>query len=223
MPLKKFALIALILILSGKLYSQQQTGDLGLFVGGNIPLTDYTKTYIFQSVSPSFGVYYRYNFNSRFSLRFNAIYEPVKASGELNFTPQQFNKQVFDFDALIEVNYLDFVLGVKEMKFSPFIFIGLGLVSYPGSTGGMVITPNIPIGLGVKYAITKRLAVGAEASLHKLFNDELDNLDNPYQSSGLINVNDYFHNNDWISNFGLTLTYKFYIGRKPCPAYNSIN
>jgi hypothetical protein len=223
MPVKKIGLVILILTLSCRLYSQQQTADIGLFIGGGIPITDYDNANLLQSVNLDYGIYYRYNFNSRFSFRINAIYGTVNSTGELNSFPQQFKKSVFDLDAMIEINYLDFLIGVPTMKFSPFVFTGLGLTFYPDKNGTMTITPNIPIGVGAKYAFNKYLSVGAEASLHKLMDDGLDNLDNPYMNEGLIKVSDIAHNNDWISYFGLTLTYKFFWGKKPCPAYNTLN
>jgi hypothetical protein len=223
MPLKKIALFLLMITVWGKLFSQKQTADLGFFVGSATPLCDYSKMNLLQSVNFDFGGFYRYNYNSRFSLRFNALFGKVGSNGELNTDPKNFKKNVFDFDAIIEVNYLDFMLGVEKMKFSPYVYTGIGLSYYPGLNGSAIITPNIPIGVGAKYALSKFLAVGAEASLHKLMNDGLDNLDNPYQDAGLIKVSDIWHNNDWISYFGLTLTYKFYKGNKACPAYNTIN
>jgi hypothetical protein len=223
MPVKKLGILLLAIVFSGSMFAQQQTADIGLFIGGGTPITDYDKTNLFQSLNIDYGIYYRYNFNSRFSLRFNAIYGSIGASGELTSFPVQFKKNVFDFDATIEINYLDFLIGVPTMKFSPFVFTGLGLAFYPDKNGKMTITPNIPIGIGAKYAFSKYFSVGAEASLHKLMDDGLDNLNNPYTTAGLIKVSDIAHNNDWISYFGLTLTYKFYWGTKACPAYNSIN
>jgi hypothetical protein len=224
MPLKRIAILLILITMWGKTFSQKETADFGLFLGGATPLCDYTKMNFFQSVNFDFGAFYRYNYSSRFALRLNALYGTVGAKGELNGIPQlPFKKKVFDFDAIIEINYLDFMLGVKEMRFSPYVFTGLGLTYYPGPNGSAIITPNIPLGVGVKYALSKYLAVGAEASLHKLFNDGLDNLDNPYQTIGMVKVNDIWHNNDWVCYFGLTLTYKFFMGKKPCPAYNTIN
>jgi len=225
MPIKKFGILLLLIALTCRLSAQQQTADIGLFIGGGIPITDYDKTYLGQSLNLEYGVYYRYNYNSRFSLRINGVYGSIGASGELAGypSPQQFKKKVIDLDAMIEINYLDFLIGVPAMKFSPFVFTGIGLAIFPDKDNAMKITPNIPIGIGAKYAFSKYFSVGAEASLHKLMNDDLDNLDNPYQKDGLIKVNDIAHNNDWISYFGLTLTYKFYSGKKACPAYNTIN
>ena len=220
MPLKRLFLNLVVLIISAGSFAQQQTADVGLFGGGAIPLSDYSKMNLFQSVRPDYGAFYRYNFNSRYSLRINGLFGNVGASGYLNDlnTQRNFSKPVVNLAALFEINYLDFLIGEERMKFSPYVYYGLGVSFYPGVNGQMVITGNIPIGTGVKYAFAKRWAVGAEISAHKLMNDELDNLDNPYENNYIGKVNDYFHNNDWITYFGLTLTYKFYWGKKACPA-----
>lgn len=220
MPLKHIVLNLLALTFAVTLFSQQRSADFGLFGGGATPISDYSRLKIFQSINPNAGVFYRYNFNSRYSLRINGLYGIVGASGYLNDlnTPVSFQKQVFELAALFEINYLDFLLGVEHMRFSPYVYYGLGFSFYQG-----VLTGSVPIGTGVKYALNKRWTAGAEISAHKLLNDELDNLDNPYQNSHLGKVSDYLHNNDWITYFGLTLTYKIYWGSKPCPAYNIIN
>ncbi|HKM94459.1 MAG TPA: DUF6089 family protein [Prolixibacteraceae bacterium] len=221
MPFKRliFFIIGLTTLLN--VAAQQQTADIGLLGAGTIPISDYSHTKLFQSINPALGIFYRHNFNSRIALRINAMYGNVGATGYLNNKDNKlkFKKTVFDISSIIEVNYLDFILGVKQMKFSPYVFTGFGLSFYQGTNGASVITGNIPIGLGVKYALTKTLGIGAEYSMHKLMNDELDNLNNPYN---IIESNDIFHNNDWVNYFGLTLTYKFYWGKKPCPAYNSL-
>ncbi len=224
MPLKRIFIVVSIILSSVFAFSQQQTADLGLWGGGAIPLTDYTRTEIFKSVNFNFGAFYRYNFNSRFSLRINGMYGKVGATGEMDgITQQPFNKNVFDLSALVEINYHDFIIGVEKMKFSPYVFTGIGLSMYPGIEGKGIFAPGIPIGVGVKYSLGKYFSVGAEASLRKLFNDELDNLNDPYTTGGLQKVSDLFHNNDWISYFGLTLSYKFYMGKKACPAYDALN
>lgn len=224
MPLKRIVFLLIGLTATLNLAAQQQTADIGVFAGGAVPFSDYTHIDLFQSVKLNAGGFYRHNFNSRYALRINALYGNVGANGyvdDLN-TPMLFNKRVFDLGAFFEINYLDFLLGVERMNFSPYVFYGVGLSFYPGANGSMIIAGNIPIGTGVKYAISKTWGIGAEISTRKLLNDELDNLENPYGSVNLPKVNDIFHNNDWVNYFGLTLTYKFYWGKNPCPAYNSL-
>jgi len=219
MPVKRLFFLTLILVASVNLYSQQQTADIGLFGGGATPFTDYSKMNLGQSIKPNFGAFYRYNFNSRYSLRVNALYGTVGASGEiLDKGAVSFSKDVLDLAAIFEVNYLDFLLGVEKWKFSPYVHYGIGLMYYTGANSNSVLAPNIVLGTGAKYALSKRLAVGAEITSRKLTNDELDNQNDPF-----LNVSDFWHNNDWINYYGVTLTYKFFWGKKPCPAYNSLN
>ncbi|MBN1926649.1 MAG: hypothetical protein JW798_12515 [Prolixibacteraceae bacterium] len=223
MPLKKivFLLAVFFSMQMNNAFAQQQTADIGLFGGGNIPITDYDQMNLLQSVYPAFSLFYRYNFNSRFALRINATYGTTGASGVFNSAPVSFQKNIMGLGAFIEVNYLDFLLGVEKMKFSPYVYTGVGFMYFPTATGAYSFSPNLPIGLGVKYALFKQFGIGADVSFRKTFSDDIDNLNNPHQQYGLTDVNDIFHNNDWIVYFGLTLNYKFYLGKKPCPAYES--
>jgi hypothetical protein len=91
----------------GNLLAQQQTADIGLFGGGAVPISDYSKLKIGQSVNLNYGGFYRYNFNSRYSLRINALYGKVGASGYLDNEQSliSFNKSVVDLGAYFEINY----------------------------------------------------------------------------------------------------------------------
>ena len=89
-------------------------------------------------------------------------------------------------------------------------------------------TPTIPFGIGFKYTIGERLGVGAEYQMRKyLSTDRLDDLDDPLSYvNGMgetVTYNDGSHNNDWAGYLGVHLTYKIFIGKKACPAYDSKN
>jgi hypothetical protein len=60
--------------------------------------------------------------------------------------------------------------------------------------------------------------------MRKLFDDRLDNLDDPLAtvtSQGkTIKYTDLYHNNDWTGYLGLQVTFNFNIGSEPCPAYD---
>ena len=63
----------------------------------------------------------------------------------------------------------------------------------------------MPVGLGLKYKIGKRVNLGLEWSVHFSQSDELDGAKDPYgiKSSGL------FKNTDCYSVLQLSLTYSF--------------
>ena len=84
--------------------------------------------------------------------------------------------------------------------------MGIGLTVAPGG-GKTFASPNIPLGVGMKYKIKNRLNLGCEFSFRKLFGDGLegkDMLDDPYgvKSSAL-------KNKDWYSFLLLSVTWDF--------------
>ncbi len=102
----------------------------------------------------------------------------------------------------------------------------LGDVQDNGSEEAVAV-PTIPFGMGVKFTLGERLGVGVEYQMRKYMSDKLDDLDDPLShrnSTGeLIIYNDGSHNNDWGAYLGVHLTYKIYIGKKACPAYDAKN
>ncbi|WP_346854342.1 DUF6089 family protein [uncultured Draconibacterium sp.] len=87
--------------------------------------------------------------------------------------------------------------------------------------------PTIPFGIGFKYTLGERLGIGIEYQMRKYMSDKLDDLDDPLAHENglneLITYNEGGHNNDWGAYLGVHLTYKIYIGKKACPAYDSKN
>lgn len=87
------------------------------------------------------------------------------------------------------------------------------------------IVPTIPFGIGFKYTIGQRLGLGVEYQMRKYLSDRLDDLDDPLSHTNdagqVVKYTDTNHNTDWVGYLGLHLTYKIYIGKKACPAYES--
>jgi len=113
----------------------------------------------------------------------------------------QFESAISEF-AIVGEYYL---FNLYEKRFSPYGFIGLAVFHFdpytydsagrkvflkPLSTEGQGIYPNkkpyslwqpaIPIGGGVKFAITENLRIGFEFGLRKLFTDYLDDVSTSY-------------------------------------------
>ena len=70
---------------------------------------------------------------------------------------------------------------------------------------GCMLLVMLPLGVGVKYKLGKRVNLGLEWAVHFSLSDELDGVKDPYmiKSSGL------FKNTDCYSALQLTLTYSF--------------
>ncbi len=88
-----------------------------------------------------------------------------------------------------------------------------------------LVVPTLPFGIGVKWAIGQRLGVGVEYQMRKHMSDKLDDLDDPLSFVNdigeTVNYTSQNHNNDWTGYLGVHVTYKVYIGKKACPAYQS--
>jgi hypothetical protein len=201
----------------------------------------------------NFGGYFRYNFNARVGLRAMFLTGKFADEGVIEGENWDFNKNVQDLSLQIEVNYLKYILGGKNTRFTSYVTAGIGVAYFPYEldTAGIstikkfnsatnkgknainenVVTPTIPFGIGFKYTIGQRLGVGIEYQMRKLFSDKLDNLDDPlaYEITNTdgtkeeVKYTDMIHNNDWSGYLGIHVTYKIYIGKKACPAYDSKN
>ena len=173
------------------------------------------------------------------------------ANGIVEETNWDFKKSIQDFSLMAEINYLRFIPGLKNTRFSPYILGGIGLAYFPYTfpdgkgaefmainqnhplvSSGQIVpiddpetTFTIPFGFGVKYNLGERLGIGAEYQMRKMFSDKLDNLDDPLayidNEGNNITFNSILHNNDWSGYLGIHLTYLIYLGKDACPAYDS--
>ena len=69
----------------------------------------------------------------------------------------------------------------------------------------------MPVGVGIKYALSEFINLGLEVGARKTFTDRLDQLHD--QTSLLVNR----HDQDWYYYSGVSLSYTFYKIRCPEP------
>ena len=243
--MRRIILLTFGLLLAVTGYTQK-TADIGIWGGGSNYQGD-IENYPFTDLSfPSFGAYFRYNFHYRTSVRFMFLTGNVSGEGVIQNQPFEFSKNVQDLTLQAEINFLRYMLGNKKASFSSYVTAGFGVMYYPydydpeflylintahnkgdASTRKSVIAPTLPFGIGFKFNIGSRMGIGMEYQMRKLFNDQLDNLDDPLAHFNLegneVIYRDTFHNNDWVGFLGLHVTYKIFLGSKPCPAYDVKN
>jgi len=209
----------------------QSSVDIGIFGGGGTYFGDMTKVDFQKSVNPAYGAFLRYNFNPRYSLRFNLVNGTIGAEGQYDEVNWPFSKNVMDISLLFEFNYLKYIVGDKQTPWSTFLFGGVGVQMYDYEfrhdeliplvdptyfnyihNSGSVISPTIPFGLGVKYNLSRKWGIGLEGGLRKSLSDKLDDLDDPLsfinEDGVQVKYTDQFHNNDWVAYFGIHLVYK---------------
>lgn len=213
----------------------QSSVDIGFFGGAGTYFGDMTKIEWQKSINPAYGGFMRYNFNPRYSLRFNILNGNIGAVGEFNYQTDpaikswEFKKNVLDMSLQFEFNYFKYIVGDRETPYSTYLFAGVGIQSYNYSNlngianvNGSEISPTIPFGLGFKFNLSKRFGLGIETGFRKTFSDKLDNLDDPLShtvtvgsATSVIKYTDQLHNNDWTNYTGIHLVYKLFYGNKP--------
>ncbi len=242
--MRKFFLVlaAMLFAVSG---NAQVTADIGLWGGGSGYQGDLEEVTLDPSAFPVLGAYFRYNFHQRGGLRMMFLTGKVAKKGTIQNYEWEFDKPVQDLTLQLEINYLNYMLGNQKASFTSYLTGGLGVMYYPDSirTGALalinmrhpdigdmpgkrsVITATIPFGMGVKANIGKRVGIGLEYQMRKLFDDRLDDLDDPLsyknENGEITTYTDWKHNNDWIGFLGVHIIYKIYLGSRPCPAYDS--
>ena len=240
--MKKVFLVVTAMLITVSVFAQK-TADIGIWGGTSAYYGDMDVA-PFQSFKPNFGAFFRYNFNPRVGMRFMFITGQFGGDGQFQEEPWSFSKSVQDISLQVEINYLKYRLGEKGTPFSPYILGGVGVTYFPyqldpalisafnpdHNKGNSVVDESVtsfalPFGFGIKTHIGERFGIGIEYLMRKLFVDKLDDLDDPLafiSDSGQIHTySDYLHNNDWSGYLGVHLTYKLYLGKEACPAYDS--
>ncbi|MFV0267843.1 MAG: DUF6089 family protein [Draconibacterium sp.] len=253
--MKRLALVFAIVLMTVSGHAQK-TADIGIWGGTSTVWGDMDNNAAFETFNPTFGAYFRYNFNARVALRAMFLTGNMSREGTVEGAPWSFDKSAQDLTLQAEINYLKYILGKKKLRFSPYVTIGVGVsyfsytflpeqiyafnpdyseLAFDPNTGALIVqdpaqeesevVPTIPFGFGFKYTIGERLGLGVEYQMRKYMSDRLDDLDDPlaYRNSvgEVVSYNQGSHNNDWVGYLGILFTYKIYIGKKACPAYES--
>ncbi len=221
----RHALLLLLLSIATAQAMAQGDVEYRAEIGGGVGLMTYEGDYngnLFHSPQPMGTILVRRLFNPYTGIRFGIGAGKLKGSSKdtdtyypgTDITPYEFNSTVIDGNLTFEYNFWPYGTGRDyrgAQRFTPFIFIGLGM-TYAKTDDDNTVTANMPVGVGVKYKIGDRLNLGVEWGIHFSLSDELDGSADPYliKSSGL------FKNTDCYSALRATLTYSFMAKCRTC-------
>ena len=97
------------------------------------------------------------------------------------------------------------------------------------TNGYDVLTLTIPVALGLKFNITKRLGGMAEVVVRKTFSDNIDNLNDPSRfvnptatQVGYTPAKTGLNNNDYYATLDFTLTWQLWNDRGNCALYDKL-
>jgi hypothetical protein len=214
-------ILASLLFFSTHLFAQRS--EIGFGVGTFNYTGDLVRTYDFKYSKPAATVFYRSNLSKVVSFRAGVTAGKIGAS-EKPIDPFAVNRNasfdVFLFEAstVMEYHFLNWRETKRFVRFTPYLFAGLGIFGLSGNGTKPEEYSNIqgaiPFGGGVKYIYNPKWYISLEFGIRKTFFDYIDNIskgdprDKNYQYG---NPND----NDNYYFLGITLTRTFYT--IPCP------
>ncbi|MDQ5929860.1 MAG: hypothetical protein QG594_1641 [Bacteroidota bacterium] len=221
----KKTLLFVLLLLSSSIYSQ--INEIGIFLGGSNYIGDLGPTTYLAPEKLSWGFVYKWNKSPRHAFTLSYT-DATIASNDGNADQASRKLRGFDFENNIkelslglEFNFFEFDLHQYENQTTPYIRSGLNYFRYTSLFFNDKQALNyerrgslaIPIVLGIKTRLNRRLILAFEAGARYTFIDDLDGSRARNKDLGQENFGN-FNNNDWYVFSGVTLTYTF--GKKTC-------
>jgi len=201
-----------------------QRSELGFGLGTFNYTGDLVRSYNLRFSKPAATVFYRANLSPVVSFRagitggkLGAHETPIDA-----FAAQRnasFNIFLFEASTVMEYHFLNWRETKRFVRFTPYLFAGLGLFGIAGNAEKTSEYSNIqgavPFGGGFKYVYNPKWYFALEFGVRKTFSDYIDNIsegDQRFKNNLRFgNPND----NDTYYFLGITLTRTFY--NIPCP------
>jgi len=189
-----------------------QLSEMGLMMGTTYYVGDLNNNHFKQSKF-SIGLMYRHYINDRVAFRINFLYGNVEASDSKSNDPVKVNRNlsfkssIAELGGMFEFHYYTYSPGDKKNNFTTYLLVGfsyfkmnpkaqLGSALYelnPLGTEGQQFDGGpkpykldafaLPIGLGAKVNLGKRIAIGIEYSIRFTFTDYLDDVSGTYYAT----------------------------------------
>ena len=217
-----------LLLLSGTLslvsnsaFAQlSQRSEIGFGLGIFNYTGDLVRTYDLTTSRPAATVFYRANISRVISFRTAITGGQIAASDRHHpidsaaiMRNASFNIFLLEASTTFEYHFLDWRDDKRRLRFTPYLFAGIGLFGISGNNvktrAYSNVQMSIPFGGGVKYVLNPKYYIAFEFGVRKTFFDYLDNVSGGNTS----NKNYQYGNpNDFDNYFFtcITLTYTFY-------------
>jgi hypothetical protein len=201
-----------------------QRAEIGFGAGTFTYTGDLSRTYNFLNSKPAGTVFYRSNISKVVSFRAGITAGKLGASDSRPidaFAAQRrssFNIFLMEASTVMEYHFLNWRDTKHILRFTPYLFGGLGLFGLSGGAAKPAEYSNvqgtIPFGAGVKYIVNPKWYVALEFGVRKTFFDYLDNVSVGDQSRKNYQYGNPF-DNDAYYFLGISVTRTFY--DIPCP------
>jgi hypothetical protein len=218
-----FNSLCFTLIFLASLTATAQRSEVGFGVGTLNYTGDLVRYYNFKYSKPAGTVFYRSNLSHVVSFRagitaglIGASEKPIDAFADQRNA--EFDIFLFEGSTVMEYHFLNWLDTKKFVRFTPYLFAGLGVFGISGNNNKTEDYSNIqaaiPFGGGVKYIYNPNWYFSLEFGVRKTWFDYLDNIsdgDPRFKNYQYGNPND----NDNYFFLGVSITRTFY--NIPCP------
>ncbi len=203
--MKRTFFLSIALFIAGSIYSQGIFLSVGggvMNYGGDLQ----SKVLTLNQANPVFTLSGSYYFDSHFGVSYSLTSGKVGATDTKATTSRvrrnlNFYSNIGEVSLNFEASLKDVIN--SESRFSPYAFAGIaafrmnpytfdaagnkvflqplgtegqGLPEYPDKKPYQLTQFAIPVGVGIKYAVTKKIILSAELSFRKIFTDYLDDV-----------------------------------------------
>jgi hypothetical protein len=163
-----------------------QKWEIGVGLGANMYRGELAPSFKPWDSRPGIEGLLRYNVSPTIALRLNMLYAGIHGTDKDNkfamakVRDAKFSNSIYELAFLAEYNFLDFRKDARYFetsgRFAPYLAFGLGFFGYNAyaDTKNSTFNPCIPLGAGIKWAISKQANVGVEALYRFTFTDGLD-------------------------------------------------
>lgn len=143
MKVPKFILLPLLLLCLGYT-GHTQTGlmqsEIGLNAGGLNYIGDLNNQSMFGRLNLGYGLFYRYNFDDRWCLRFDAAYGHLEGGNPKHLPGVKgdyialrnlsFYSYVGEASVRVEFNFFNYGASGTQYHWTPYLFVGLGMFAF---------------------------------------------------------------------------------------------
>ncbi len=218
----RYLVITAFCVFNINLFSQETyITEFGFHGGASYFLGDVrVKPFDFQT---DYGFLFRRLFNQRLSLQAEFGHTAIQGNYRQRKTllsPREItiNQKINTLDFTFAFNFFDYVkldYMMKSSNHTPYIFLGAGMLhSYSGNKHHLAAT--LPVGLGYKVLLSKRLHLNAQWTHRLMLADNIEG--NPDLNNALALNGTNILNNDHLGTITIGLSYSMF--REKCDCLN---
>ncbi|WP_289856887.1 DUF6089 family protein [uncultured Muribaculum sp.] len=215
-PLRLFMLLSLLATCTKAPYAQEAAYryEIGAGLGMSGYLGEANTSSLFKHPGFAGTATFRYLINTRWALRGSIGMASLSGNSAdmKNAYPDgktyTFKSTLYDFNARAEFNFFNYGIGEtyrKLRRWTPYLALGVGF-SAASCDGSTAVAATIPMCVGMRYKASKRVNLGIEFAMNKVFGDKVDGK----QLTDLYGIKSSFiKNTDWYSTLMFTIGYEF--------------